>query len=550
MNRTMECSVRTQHDYETAWGRYAYEAEDNRFLSSGEEDLLEICDCVDLNDPQRGKTSGGIPIHYADGKLYVLKTGPHSRVQGQSGSKKSRTVVRGQAVSAVLNRDSFVLTDPKGEIYSDPKIRSFLTQSAYDVHVLDFRKFDKDGFNCLSYAFELAKKGQTNKALATLNHFVEMLKKSKKTNDDFWNDQAADLIRFVLQMLEIALLQTKNGEAAFNLSSVKSFIRQDRDQLRATAESILRRIPRSAVHNPVRGYYDILENPEKTYACIVSSANAMLSEFCSSEDLLRMLSVQTFHVREMYQRPTALFIVVPDEVSTYDAIVGYLIDTFYQILVDEFGEVYQNQAAPRCSIKFICDEVASLRINDMASKISASRSREIDWTLIYQSDRQMQQAYEKDWGAICGNCQNAIFLGSTDYEILHTASEQVGQTRMTASGSPEPLISVADLRRMRKERTYKDALVITGNFLYCARLPDYDVYPFLKIEDIPETPQPVSTHKLSVYTPEMLLSDFREDKISFSEEQRPRAESLRKNSTSSKRRMQSPITDFMDEEDN
>ena len=134
----------TVYDYKSSWGRYAFDDEENRFLSSDEKDLLKICDCIDLSGEVFKKTSGGIPVHYSNGKLYVLKEGPHARVEGESGSKKSRTVCRGAAVTAVLNRDSFIMTDPKGEIYSDPKIQWLLHKAGVETYVLDFRSFDKD----------------------------------------------------------------------------------------------------------------------------------------------------------------------------------------------------------------------------------------------------------------------------------------------------------------------------------------------------------------------------------------------------------------------
>lgn len=510
----MNCGS-ARYDYETAWRQYAFDEEENRFLSMEEEDLLKICDCVDLTKKWK-KFSGGIPVHYADGKLYVLKEGPHTRVCGESGSKKSRTVCRGAAISAALNLDSLIITDPKGEISSDPKVQWLLKKTGHAVHVLDFRSFNRDGFNCLSYAFEMMERGLPGKAMSAIDRFVGMLVDSKQGADDpFWNSQAGDYIRFSAQMLLIALSQIRGGKAGFNLASVKSFIRQNRTPVKSIMEQMAKQMPANTLCNPVSGYNEILQNPERTYACIVSSANALLSEFAQSEELLRMLSIQTFDIREFYRRPTALFLVVPDEVSTYDRIVGYLVDTFYQILVEEYGETYQGKSEPPCSLHVICDEVASIQINDMSSKISASRSRQIDWTLIYQSEVQMENAYKKDYGTIVGNCKNYIFLGSSDYQILKTVSDQVGTTNITPEGLGAPLVSVNDLRRMRKERSYKDALVITGNDILCAQLPDYDSYPFLKELPPSEWPENTAGMMPTVYTPEELFADFQKGRVNF-----------------------------------
>lgn len=520
----MSMSNGKRYDYRTDWEKYVSQPEENRFLSSDEEDLLKICDCIELKSKKLvralRKTSGGIPVHYADGKIYVLKKGPHTSVEGESGSKKSRTVCRGGVVTSSLNGDSCIVTDPKGEICSDSKILWLLHELGIQVYVVDLRTFDKDGYNPLTYIFEYMKAGKQTKAMSSINKFKEMLKNTHEGADDpYWNGQGGDMIGFAMKNLLIALSQIPDGEQAFNLSSVKSFIRQDREQLKVMFDDIA---SREQLVNSVTGYNDILQlGADKTYSCIVSSANALLSEFASSDELLQMLSVSTFDIRTFYEKPSVLFLVFPDEHKTYQMLTGYIVDQLYQVLVETYGEKYQNKKEPLCSINFICDEVANLKINDLASKVSASRSRQIDWTLIFQSERQMAEAYKKDWVTIAGNCKHKIYLGSSDYNILRNISEQVGVTNMTRDGRQKSLVTVDDLRKMRKENAYKDALVLTGNHIYCAQLPDYDQFDFLK-KTKKEPRKKILETDIKVYTPEDLYSDYFKEKFFFSEQGKSR----------------------------
>lgn len=505
-----------RYDYKTSWEKYTSEREENRFLSSDEEDLLTICDCIDLHSESPRKTSGGVPIHYADGKIYVLKEGPHTRVEGESGCKKSRTVGRGCVITATLNRDSFIVSDPKGEICSDEKIQWLLKEAGVQTYILDFRNFNKDGYNPLSYAFDLMRNGKKSQAMAAIDKFINTLKESHESGDDpYWNVQAGDFIRFIEQILAIALSQLKGGKRAFHLASVKSFIRQDREALQKIFSYLANK---EKMCNAITGYNDIIQmSADKTYSCIISSANALLSEFVSSDELLKMLSVQTFDIKTFYSRPSALFLVVPDEHKTYNTLAGYLIDQFYQILVETYGERYQNKKEPNCGIKFICDEAANIKINDLASKVSASRSRKMDWTLIFQSERQMAEAYKKDWGTIAGNCKHKIYMGSSDYEILQNISAQTGVTYFSRDGRATELVSVADLRKMRKEKDFKDALILSGNHIYCAQLPDYGVYDFLE-SAATEWPAKILEIDTGIYTPEDLHTDYRMGRITFSEQ--------------------------------
>ena len=123
-------------EYYSDWCQYAFDTEcEQRFLSLEPEELLKICDVIDVYAGEQPKLSGCVPVHYEDGKLYVLKEG-HTRVAGDTGSKKSRTVVRGSIIASALTGDSMIITDPKGELYEDPKLRHLLDTQGYNVEIL------------------------------------------------------------------------------------------------------------------------------------------------------------------------------------------------------------------------------------------------------------------------------------------------------------------------------------------------------------------------------------------------------------------------------
>ena len=511
--------MKGQYEYYSEWADYAFEEEENRFLSSNEEDLLKICDRIKLNSRKRPKQTGGIPIHY-DRKneyLYVLKEGPHTRVGGETGSKKSRTICRGNVISAILNGDSFVCVDPKGEICNDNKIQQLCKEYGQEIRVLDFRTMDKDGYNIFCNIIEAVEQGEKQRVNDEIERFGAMMLNGLHAEDPYWDRQGGELIKSSQRWLLMALGNTpKLLRKAFNLASIKEFISQDKEKVERISRNILEDMTVELAYNPVQRYYDIASiAADRTYSCIVSSANALLAELCASEELIRMLSTQTFDIRDFYKRPSGLFLVVPDEVSSYDRLVGYLIDMMYQSLVSFYTRVYQGKKEPLCKIKFICDEMASLKINQMSNKISASRSRDIEWTIIYQSEKQMEAVYKEDFGTICGNCKHHIFLGSTDYDVLKRISAQTGTTRITADGREAYLVKVEDLRRMKKERTYKDALIITGNYLYCAKLPDYDYFGFLRKGEPMQFVNHIQSNELVIYTPSDLYDDFYSGKINM-----------------------------------
>ena len=76
---------------------------------------------------------------------------------------------------------------------------------------------------------------------------------------------------------------------------------------------------------------------------------------------------------------------------------------------------------------------------------------------------------------------------------------------------------VEDLRKMRKEKDYKEALILTGNYIYCAQLPDYEDFEFLEESSV-EWPRKILETNIKVYTPEDMYFDYHKGKISFTEE--------------------------------
>lgn len=499
-------------EYYADWSPYAFDTEcEQRFLSLEHQDLMKICDVIEVDKQDHPRLNGCVPVHYENGRLYVLKEG-HTRVAGDTGSKKSRTVIRGSIVTSALSDASVIVADPKGELYEDSKLRHLLNTRGYRLCCLDFRRFDRDALNIIGPAFDLMRQGKVQESDAFIDRFLSMLTETEKAKniDPFWDSQASLLIGSIIRILRDALIQQDDRDR-FHLASVLTFIRQDKESLERIFSRIVRQS--AAVRNPVRIYQDMVgASAERTFSSIISTAQSLLAPFTSSDGLLRMLSCDTFDMTSLYREKAAVFIITPDESKGFAKVSGYIMNLFYELLLMEYAQRYQGRKQPR-NINFLVDEAASVLLPDIASKISAGRSRCINFTVVYQAEKQMALAY-KDYGTIVGNCKNFIFLGSTDYENLREVSESLGRNPLSPEGGTAPLVSVEDLRRMRKEIRWKEGLVCVGNYVLAARLPDYDVYGFLKKEprhrmrEESRIPQ-----SILVYTPEEVAADYGTGKI-------------------------------------
>ena len=465
----------TKFDYRTDWQAYTY-PETN--MISTPSDIREVFTRVDLSSKKL--VSGGIPLLAENDTVYLNSSDENTIIFGETGSKKTRSVILPLIATTAGAHESAFITDVKGELSANPKIQGYMKEHGVKGIYLDFRTFGGDGYNIFEQPFRLSRNGQKDKAGAMVMRLVDTFGKRfvERTNDLFWETSAAQLLLPLILLLFELCGRKESRFDMVNMLTVNSYMNMK------AAQKLLDIIESGELGDPDSDnrlimLRTVLNNPDRTLSCILSTAQSMIHEFTIQRDLLCMLSESTFDLSEMYDRPTFVFLIVPDETSAYDTISGMLIDMFYSGLIDAYSEKFQGKKEPACRINYICDEFCNLHINDMRAKISASRSRNMRWFLVCQSKQQMDAAYKEDAGTIIGNCKNVLFLKSSDPEMLGYMSELCGNTHICRPGITEALVTREMLKGLRKETEYKEALFIRDDIRYFAKLTDIDHYEFL-----------------------------------------------------------------------
>ena len=476
-----------RYDYESQWNKFAYPETGARFATDA--DLVEEFSATPLNTYA---TAAGIPLCFTDtprnsgrGKTdgegmrraVVNNKTENTLIYGETGSMKTRAVIRPLIFSLACRRESMVVTDPKGELASDPKVRGLLDEMGYQSVFLDFRNFAGDGYNLFEFAYELYCRGDKDRAVANIASIIHALIARDKGArvDPFWHSTSEQMLIPIVHALMDLYAREDNGQDYVNILSLASAMAEEEiEAMKDIFEDLCYEDNTSTFM-----FRNAICGSEKTTANVTVSAASYLQPFLVQPSLTRMLSCTTFDADALYEKPTAIFIIVPDETSAYDEISGYLIDNFYTRLIDRFTRVYQNHRKPRCRVNFVCDEFCNLRINDMGPKISACRSRQIRFYLVCQSMKQLEETYP-DAAIIEGNCKNLLFLGSSDPGLIDHVCALCGTTSITSSGMPENLVSSGMLRGLRKTSAYKEALFIRDKLVYFARLADYDTYELVK----------------------------------------------------------------------
>ncbi len=488
-----------QFNYEADWRRYAYPVQTTGFASC--EELAERYTPVELEQGIR-LPQGGLPV-YSDGTRAILSTGDdHSIIFGGTASKKTRTLMVPLINILAHARESMVIMDIKGELsdgVSFPSVRGSLEANGYDCRFLNFRDLDGDGCNLLLEPYRLYKAGERDEAVSMVGDIVSSLAAiyAGSKADPFWELTAKQY----LTAATILMFELCNEPQKVNMLTLGSYTTETScDHMVDLANEI------EIDNNIMTMLRSVTSEPPKTRMSTLTVANSMLTNFLLNEKLLKMLSTSTFDFRDLGQKPTALFIILPDEVDTYAGVAGLLLQQLSAALV---RSAYLAGGKLPVRVNFLCDEFCNYYVPGMMRSISAHRSRNIRWYLVCQSQKQLKACYEKEADTILANCTNLYFLNSSELELLEYLSRRAGTTTVTETGRPEPILSVEDLQSLKKTWTHTDVYFTSGSIHHVSAMPDIDGYPFVAHHKTP-CPMPRNTFPgIEIYSAYKMLMDIR-----------------------------------------
>ncbi len=466
------------YDYYSDWGPYAYPAGAE---AASADDIMRKYRAVELSAAGKFPASG-IPLLKRGSEVYVNDLTENTLIFGETGCKKSRCVIAPLIAMTTGAGESAFVTDVKGELSANPALRGFLEKKGIHTVYLDFRTFDKDCFSILEHPFTLYRSGQKRKAATEISRLLAALgTKFEHDDEPIWADQAVSYLSAIIEMIFIMGIEFGKPDGVNMLSLAEFANMHSLRKIAECAENSLDFFREKLSPENFAALENVALNPaDKMTGSILGFVHSLIKPFASEPSLSEMLSVSSFKVTDIYKEPTCVFLIIPDETSAYDMVSGLLTDTFYTRLIEEYGRTYMGRSEPPCRVNFICDEFCNLHINDMKSKISASRSRCMRWFLVCQSKNQLETTYVDHAGTIIGNCRNTLFLQSSDKDLVNYICDLCGETFINEDGRPHNFVRPDMLRELRKERDYKEAVFIDGNTVFFTELPDIDSYEFLK----------------------------------------------------------------------
>jgi len=422
---------------------------------------------------------GGIPLSWRedDERVYMDHTDSHSLIIGPTGSKKSRLVAMPMIEILAAAGESMIISDPKAELYN--RTSRILESKSYKVSIINLRAPEYGScWNPLTIPYRLYCKNEVDRAHEFVNDMAEILTKMEASDKEpFWDNSAGSLF-FGLALLLFKYCKENNIS--------ESYVHMD-NLLNLRNTMFGGSIPANTtwfwdyakeddfIKTSLIG---IVPTASDTRAGILSVFDEKMRHFKIQPNLLEMLSANTNFFDNIDKAPTAIFLIMPDEKTSYHKLVSLFIKQSYEYLIFKAQETVGNKALStgylNTRVNYILDEFSSLpTIKDFPTMVTAARSRNIRFNLFIQSKHQLLLRYAEEAETILANCFNWIVLRTRELKLLDEIATLCGN--MQQEGVVKPVISIAELQRLEKSKG--EALILRGALKpYLARLPDINVY--------------------------------------------------------------------------
>ncbi len=328
---------------------------------------------------------------------------------GGAGSRKSRGYIMPNMLQML---GSYIVTDPKGENFDTAA--GFLKENGYEVRCINLvNPSCSDSYNPLHHI------GGTLDVDIVSDALIKNTSKGSTNEDPFWPQAERALLNSCIYYL----LQEAPKEEQ-SLASCLAMVRagQDFDWM----DDIFMRLPFECMAR--KSYETFRLAVDKTRAGVLVGLATRLNVFDTPE-ISAITGSSSIDIDAMGQKKMATFVITPDSHSAFNFLPTMF---FGQVLQRLYFMADQNGGKLDIPVFFLLDEFANTgQIPDFNQKLSTSRSRNINISIVLQSIDQLMDMYKDIYENIMANCDTHLFLGSQAVKTCEYISKSLGEATIT-----------------------------------------------------------------------------------------------------------------------
>jgi len=369
---------------------------------------------------------GGIGDGKPSEKLYYISEDTHTLTIGATRSGKTRCLVIQSICLLGLSGESLVISDPKAELFHYTS--EFLKKLGYEVICLDFKNPEKSTrYNLLQPVIDAVNAGNMERAEMYAWDITNILVGDDVSNEKIWENGEKSTIAAAILCV---VVDNKKRPEYQNLTNVYWFIAEMSKSVggKTPMSEYMKKLPSS---HPARALMSIAEvAPSRTKGSFDTSALTTLRLF-TSRSVYSVTHKSDYNISEIGRKKQALFMILPDEKTTYYPIASLMVSQLYELLVRQSD---QRGGRLERRVNFVLDEFGNFtKLTDFTNKLTVAGGRGMRFNLFLQSFEQLTQKYDKETAAIVkSNCQTWIYLQADDKETLEEVCDKLGKYTTSA----------------------------------------------------------------------------------------------------------------------
>lgn len=337
-----------------------------------------------------------------------------------------------------------IITNNKREIKSNIENKKMYYADSLDLQVDNLKGFLNSKSNDEILLMIREYQNKCSKHQAESNRLViglaDLIFVDKETNDKFWINSAKQLfigiVGVFLEDYQLGLI----SENKINISSVKKF--QNSSLIKENQNYLQKNLNNRKYGSLSKDYLtSIMSAAENTYKSITAVFGEKMAIF-DDLNVENITSTNEFNFTDLGSKPTALYIIVPDEDRAYFQLVTIIIGMLTKDLT-KFANLPENNGALPVKVEWILDEFANCPpLSSIETLVSVARSRGMRFQFFIQSFSQLNQVYGKEVASIIQDNCALVYLKTNTVETAKVISEKLGKSTIetnSMSKSTDPM---------------------------------------------------------------------------------------------------------------